>query len=207
VVPALLIASLSDTNEEVLQKAQRGLDRMRLSHEKALHLCSGQLGDSSYAEAALRKGGAPAVPILIEALRTEDPAIRVKAARALGCLGEVAAEAAAALTAALQDDDLEVRLAAVKSLWNITKTADDVVPTLVDLLEGPGGSDLGDGEARRRFLQTVMEALNRIGPAATAAGPALSALTKDRNRHIRESALLTLQKMAPPVATKAGLRR
>jgi HEAT repeat protein len=207
VVPALLIASLSDTNEEVRQLAQGGLDRMRLSHEKAIHLCSKQLGDSSYAESALRKGGAPAVPALIEALGTEEPTIRVKAARTLGCLGEAAAEAAPALAAALQDDDQEVRLAAVKGLWNITKAADDVVPTLVDLLEGHGATDLQDGETRRRFLQTVMEALNRIGPPATAAVPALIALSKDGNRHIRESALLTLQKIAPPVANKASSRR
>ena len=68
VVPALLTASLSDTNEEVRQMAQAGLDQMRLSHEKAIHLCSRQLGDSSYAEAALRKSGQLAVPALIEAL-------------------------------------------------------------------------------------------------------------------------------------------
>ena len=207
VVPALLTASLSDTNEEVRQVAQAGLDQLRLSNEKAIHLCSGQLGDSFYAETALRKSGEPAVPALIKALGTDDPAIRLKAARTLGCLGEVAAEAAPALTAALQDDNLEVRLAAVKGLWNINKTADDVVPTLVGLLEGQGAADLEDAETRRRFLQTVMEALRRIVPPATAAGPALTALANDSNRLIRESALLTLEKIAPPVAKKAGLRR
>src|SRR6266404_3268778 len=108
VVPALLTASLSDTKEEVRQMAQAGLDRMRLSHEKAIRLCCRQLGDSAYAEAALRKSGLPAVPALIEALDAKDPAIRVKAARTLGSLGEVAAEAAPALTTVLHDNDRDV---------------------------------------------------------------------------------------------------
>jgi HEAT repeat protein len=144
---------------------------------------------------------------LTEALGAEDPSIRLKAARTLGCLGEVAGKAAPALTVALEDDDLEVRLAAVKSLWAITKTADVVVPTLVGLLEGEGAADQEDGETRRRFLQTVMEALSRMGQSAAAAGRALIALTKDSNRHIRESAILTLGKIVPPVANKAGVRR
>ena len=169
--------------------AQAGLDQMRLSHKQAIHLCCRQLGDSSYAEAALRKSGQLAVPALIEALGSEEPAIRVKAARTLGCLGEVAAEAAPALTTALHDNDLDGRLAAVKGLWNITKTADVVVPALVDLLHvQKRAADLEAGETRRRFLQTVMEALRRIGPPATAAVSALTAMTKDNNRPIRESA-------------------
>jgi HEAT repeat protein len=207
VVPALLTASLSDTKEEVRQMAQAGLDHMRVSHEKAIHLCCRQLGDSSYAEAALRKSGQLAVPALIEALGAEEPVIRVKAARTLGCLGEVAAEAAPALTTALHDHDLDVRLAAVKGLWNITKTPEVVVPALVDLLEAKEAADLEAGETRRRFLQTVMEALSRIGPPATAAVPALTAMTKDSNRHIRESALSALQKIAPAVANKVAWRR
>jgi HEAT repeat protein len=207
VVPALLTASLSDTKEEVRQLAQAGLDRMRLSHEKAIHLCCRQLGDSSYAEVALRKSGALAVPALIEALGSEEPAIRVKAARTLGCVGEAGAEAAPALTTALHDNDLDVRLAAVKGLWNITKTADVVVPALVDLLKVKRAGDLEAGETRRRFLQTIMEALRRIGPPATAAVSALTAMTKDSNRHIRECALSALQMIAPPVANKTVLRR
>src|SRR5439155_4828142 len=142
---------LSDTKEEVRQMAQAGLDRMRLSSEQAIHLCCRQLGDSSYAEAALRKSGPLAVPALIEALGTEEPAIRVKAARTLGCLGEAAAEAAPALTKALHDNDREVRLAAGKGLWNITKRADVVVPALVALLKVKRAADLEASETRRRF--------------------------------------------------------
>jgi HEAT repeat protein len=207
VVPALLRASLGDPNEEVRRMAQAGLDRMRLSPEKAIQLCSGQLGESSHAEAALRKVGQLAVPALVEALGAEKAATRVKAARTLGCLGEVAAAATPALTAALHDDDLDVRLAAVKGLWNITNTVGLVVPALIELLEGEGLADPEAGDSRRRFLQTVMEALGRIGPPAAAAESALLAMTKDDNRHIRETALVTLRQIAPAEATKPGLRR
>ena len=112
----------------------------------------------------------------------------------------------AILTTALRDSDRDVRLAAAKGLWNVTKTADVVVPALIELLKVKHAADLEAGEARRRFLQTVMEALGRIGPPATAAMSALTAMTKDNNRHIRESALSALQKIAPAVANKAGLR-
>src|SRR5207248_2318008 len=44
VVPALLAASLGDANEEVRRTAQAGLDRMRLSPERAIQLCSRRLG-------------------------------------------------------------------------------------------------------------------------------------------------------------------
>ena len=204
VVPALLTAALSDTNEEVRQAAQAGLDHLRLSHETAVRLCSRQLGDSAYAEAALRQSGLPAIPALVEALGAEEPATRVKAARTLGSLGEAAAPA---LTAALQDDDPDVRLAAAKALWHVSKAADEVVPALVELLEGKRAAVGADSESRRRFLQTVVEALGRIGPPATAAVPALTAVAKDTNRHIREAAAVALQQIRPAVANLTGLRR
>jgi HEAT repeat protein len=207
VVPALLSASLGDINEEVRQLAQAGLDRMRLSHAEAVRLCAGQLGESPYAETALRRSGQLAVPVLREALGRKEPAIRVRAVRTLGGLGELAAEAVPALTAAAHDADPEVRLAAAKGLWHITKTADVVVPALVNLLAGEGAAGLEPGETRRQFLQTVMEALGRVGPPAAAAVPALTALTKDDNRHLRESALITLGKIAPAVADASGLPR
>lgn len=207
VVPALLTASLCDSKDEVRQVAQASLDRMRLSHEKAAQLCARQLGTSTFAEAALRKSGEVAVTALVEVLGSEAPAVRVKAARTLGSLGNVAAEAVSALTTALRDRDLEVRLAAAKGLWHVTKTAEVVVPALVDLLEAEEIANLEANETRRMFIQTIMEALSRIGPPAQAAVSALTAWAKDKNRHIREAALTTLQSIAPTVASKPVLRR
>ena len=201
VVPALLAATLSDKNEEVCKRGQEALDRLKLSHEKAIQLCAAQLKDSVYAEAALRKSGPLAVPALIGTLGVKDPLIRAKAARTLACLGEEGVDAVPALTTALHDKDPEFRLAAAKGLWNITKKADAVVPVLVHLLEEKRPVDADDSEGRRRFLQTVIEALWRIGPPAKAAMPALIAKAKDKNRLVSESAQNALKKIAPPVPT------
>ncbi len=194
VVPALLSAAMNDKSEEVRRMADAGLTQLHLSRDKAIRLCSKQLKDSTYAEAALRNSGPLAVPALIEALGAKEPASREKASRTLGCLGELAAAAVPALTAALRDKDLDVRLAVAKGLWNVTKNADAVVPVFVDLLDEKWRDN---GEVRRRFLQTVIEAIRRIGPPAKAAAPALIKKTKDKNRHVSESALSALKEIAP----------
>lgn len=193
VVPALLTATLSDTNDEVRQTAQAGLDHLRLSKKKAIGLCAKQLKDSQYAEAALRKSGPEAIPALTEALAAEETAVRLKAARILGCLGESAAEAAPALNAALHDKDKDVRLAAAKSLWAVAKEAEAVVSVMVQLLAEGAAASADAGEPRRQFLQAVIEALGRMGPPAKAAVPALRRLLKDKNRHVAESAQNTLK--------------
>jgi HEAT repeat protein len=204
VVPVLLTAALNDKDEKVREVAEAGLAQLHLSHEKAIHLCLKQLKDSCYAETALRNSGQLAVSALIKALGTKDSGTREKAARTLCCLGESAAEAIPALTLALHDKDLDVRLAAAKGLWNITKNAEVVVPVLVGLLEENGAVASDAGELRRRYLQTVIEALWRMGPAAKGAIPALIDMTKDKNRHISESARSALKEIAPTVANKAG---
>jgi HEAT repeat protein len=205
VVPALVTVALTDKNDDVRLVAQKSLDELGLSQEKAIQLCARQLHDSTYAEAALRKSGPQAVPALVLALKTEEEATtREKAARILGSLGEVALEAVPALTKTLTDKVVDIRLASAKALWNITKKADDIVPVLIDLLDEKKTAPLESSEERRRFLQTVIEALWRIGPAAKAAIPALNKKAKDDNRLIKESALSALKDIAPPAPTKVG---
>ena len=197
VVPALLAASLGDKNEDVQLVAKAGLEQMKLSQEKAIPICARQLKESIYAEAALRKSGALAVPALIDALRDPNSGTRIKAARILATFGELGAGAVAGLTAALKDKEPEVRLAAAKGLWNVSKQADLAVPVLVNLLEEKRRPDPDGSEARRMFLQTVIEALWRIGPDASAAVPALVEKSKDKNRLVSESAREALKKIAP----------
>jgi HEAT repeat protein len=205
VVPALLLAAVKDKDEEVRRIAEAGLVQLRLSHAKASQVCTEQLKKSLYAEMALKSCGAVAVPALIEALGSEDAATREKAARAIGHLGELAAEAIPALTSALHSKNLEFRLAAAKCLWNISKNAEVVTPVLVDLLERKWTASDADN-ARRMYLQTVMEALWRIGPPAEAAIPALIEKTKDKNRLISESACSALREIAPTMLSKVGSR-
>jgi HEAT repeat protein len=200
VVPALLAATLADTRDDVRAAAQTGLDRMGLLPEDVIRLCVSQLETSSIAETALTKRGPQAVPALIDALGQEGVTTRAKAARIVGCLGEAAAEAVPALTAALQDSNPEIRLAAAKSLWNVTQEVDLVVPTLVRLLGQVPAGHRKERESRRRFLQTVIEALQRIGPHAKAAVPALVEKTEDGDRLVGESARYALSKIVPPGA-------
>ncbi|MCS7045239.1 MAG: HEAT repeat domain-containing protein [Gemmataceae bacterium] len=195
VVPALLTAVLSDKDDNVRKSAQAALDQLKLSIDSAVTICAKQLKESTFAETALRKAGQRAVPALIEALDGDDEA-RLKAARTLAYLGEAAAKAAPALAKALRDKDCNIRLSAAKCLWNITKQSDAVVPTLVRLLEEKNAIKTDDPEVRRQFLQTVMEALWRIGPPARAALPALQNKLKDPNRLIRESAQDAIRKIA-----------
>jgi HEAT repeat protein len=205
VVPAIT-AALHDLDEEVRQMAEAGLEQMRLTQAKAIQICAKQLKDSLHAETALKRCGLPSVPALTAALSAEEASTREKAAKTLGAIGEVAIEAAPALAKVLRDSHTEVRLAAAKALWNISKAADAVVPVLAALLTGKWPSNPEASEARRRFLQTVIEALSRIGPPAKAAIPALLAMSKDDNRLIRESALRTLKEIDPAAAAKAGAR-
>jgi HEAT repeat protein len=207
VVPALLSAALNDRHEAVRQRAQASLDQLRLSHEKAIALCAKQLKESPYAETALRKSGPLAVPALIEALNDQEPGTREKATRILSGLGEAAVAAVPALTTGLQDRDFELRLAAAKALWNITKKADVVVPVLVTLLEKGWAAPQVANETRRRFLQSVMETLQRIGPPAHAAVSALADKAKDKNRLVSESALTALKVIAPTMTVKVATRK
>jgi HEAT repeat protein len=166
-----------------------------------------QLKESPYAEMALRKSGQVAVPALIGALRAQEPGTREKAVRILSSLGELAAAAVPALINTLHDRDFELRLAAAKGLWNITKKPDVVVPVLVALLEKDWAAPQVADDTRRRFLQTVMEALQRIGPPADAAVSALTVKAKDKNRLVSESAVRALNVIAPAMMLKVASRK
>lgn len=205
VVPALT-AALKEEDEDLVRLVNAGLDQMRLSPEKAVQVCAKQLEESLYAETALRKSGPIAVPALIEALGSSAPVAREKAARTLGGMGEAAVAAVPALTKVLGDKNISVRLAAAKGLWGVAKNADLVVPVLAELLKGKWPADANGSEERRRFLQSVIESLCRIGPPAKAAVSALSAKAKDDNRLIRESAQRALREIAPEPIKKTGVR-
>jgi len=196
VVPALT-AALCDDDEEVRRLAEVGLTQMRVSRPKAIQLSAMQLNESVCAETALRRSGAASVVPLIEALKAPEPIAREKAARTLGALGEVALEAAPALQKSLNDKHVQSRLASAKALWNISKNADAVVPVLTEMLRGKEFPEPDTADSRRSFLQSVIEALHRIGPSAKAAIPALTRKTKDDNRLIRESAVRALKEIVP----------
>jgi HEAT repeat protein len=117
-----------------------------------------------------------------------DDHLRGEAARALARVAPSSVAAAAALRSALGDRSGHVCVCAAESLWNISRKADEIVPTLVERLTDP--------QARNQAVQT----LYRIGPAAKAAVPALVAAATDKDRLFRESVILALSKIDPKAA-------
>jgi HEAT repeat protein len=77
---------------------------------------------------------APAVPLLVLALREEGP-VRLRAVEALGRIGPPAREAAPALERVLSDPDLQARAAI--ALWEVGREAETTVPLLVEALRSP----------------------------------------------------------------------
>jgi HEAT repeat protein len=203
VVPALTAAS-QDEDENIKALGVAGLERLGVTAPKAIQICARQLKDCPPAETALRRVGAPSVSVLTKALEEEEPIVREKAAKILGSIGEAAASARDALKKSLTDKCSEVRLAGAKALWNITKQPEAVVPALAGLLTGKIWPAPSDSEVRRRFLQSVIEALGRIGPPAQAAIPSLLARSKDENRLVRESAVCSLRQIDPVAVAKTG---
>jgi HEAT repeat protein len=79
--------------------------------------------------------GAVAVPSLIQALKEENPAVRMNAIRALRYIGPDAVEAVSPLIEALDEDDYEMRLHAAIALGNIGPGAYAALPKLRELAE------------------------------------------------------------------------
>ncbi|MFE6052569.1 HEAT repeat domain-containing protein [Kitasatospora sp. NPDC056446] len=122
-------------------------------------------GSATALMAALnRLGDAAAVPALTTALTTAvEQEYRHTAAVALHALGSIGADAAPALGTVrpLADtDDPDLRLAAVKALWEIESDPTDAVPRLIALLDTDNAHDAAD-------------VLGRIGGPAAAALPRL----------------------------------
>lgn len=123
---------------------------------------------SGEANLALIRVGEPAVPGLVEMLRSSDPRLRKLAATTLWGLGAKGKDAVPALAELLADPDPELRLAAAMALDNMGPAAVDAVPALIKALKDP------EGEVR----QWSAKALGHIGPAAASAIPALSKAAK-----------------------------
>lgn len=112
--------------------------------------------------------GEPAVPGLVEMLKTGDVRVRKVAATTLWGLGARGRAAVPDLAAMLEAPETELRLAAAMALDNMGPAAADAVPALAKALRDP------EGEVR----QWSAKALGHIGPAAAAAVPALSRAAK-----------------------------
>lgn len=89
-------------------------------------------GDAA-ADALARIGG-PALPALIEALGSDIPATRARAARAIGLMEGSEPRAIEALSKALRDPNADVREHAARALGHIGPPAKAAIPDLIELL-------------------------------------------------------------------------
>jgi RNA polymerase sigma-70 factor (ECF subfamily) len=167
----------------------------------------------------------PAVPQLVEALRTEDcgyvgdwvrealiqigpaavPAL-VKALQdsdkerrvlVVWALAGGGAAAAPPLTEALRDEASEVRARAAESLGSLGLKGKAAVPALVEALNDP------DREVRYK----VADALGSIGPDAKEALPALNRVwQRGKDDYVRSAVTRGLWKIDPVQAIQAGVR-
>jgi HEAT repeat protein len=137
--------------------------------------------------------GTPAVvvPALKWALKDTDPAVRAAAAGSLSVRGVRDSEVAAVLLERLGSRDLEVRNAAIGSLFSLGPAAKPAVPLLLRILADPD-----EGAARA----SAAELLGRVGEGVAGVEPALVATLASDDPYLRvfaASALTMLDTQDP----------
>lgn len=141
---------------------------------------------SGKANLALIRVGEPAVPQLVEMLKSDDVRIRTLAVTAFWGLGEKGRAAVPALAAALGDPVDSVRASAAMALDNMGPHAKDAVPALI--------RSLRDSDPKVR--QWSAKALGSIGPAAEKAVPALvRAARSEGQRPAAEEAIRKIRRV------------
>lgn len=157
---------------------------------KLLESLSDTTDDAEEVAKCLAAAGEPAVPALINALKSRNPSVREYAALALSRMGSPARSAVPALIERFADEDATVARNAFGAIGGIGPDAKEAVPALIEVLRGTS--------ARRRISAAC--ALEHIGPAAKAAVPALISVlreraTDDQSRYARYQCICALMAM------------
>jgi hypothetical protein len=124
----------------------------------------------------------PELPVLIQALSTDDELIRTTAAQKLTIYGPLAADAVDALVPLLDEEDARTRQAAAMALGSIGKAAAPAFEKLLALQNDP------DEGVREKAAQ----ALGEIGANPREAVDALAGLLADLSPSVREAAVNSL---------------
>ncbi len=133
--------------------------------------------------------GPVALPVLIRAIRAQDPHVALRAGTLLGEMGPRAAAAAPELRAALQDRNRK-RSSFAQALGFIGAEPAEGVPLLMEVLREPTG---GDGMLRPR----AVFGLAAFGAHAKPAIPLLTAMLHDPSQEARYAAAYALGKLGP----------
>jgi len=195
-VPALL-QQLESTDHSARVRAVRTIAFLREQGKAAVPRLIALLGHPDIrveAAWALGRIGTPAraaVPMLISALKNRDAGLRLRAAEALGRIGEHSPQqrtplinrgVVAALASALKDPDYRVRAAAAAACSRVGPQASAASPELV--------ASLRDPEAVVRLA--ALRALGRIVQHSAPAQSALLGCLRDEDRRVRLVAALAI---------------
>jgi HEAT repeat protein len=182
---ALSAGNFADTSEEIVAGLIRALDDKDVRPN---------LTEFSVAEAAMRsfwwqgRFAKPAVPALLEKVKAEDKRYREMAAAALGSIAAadrtVVPVILPQLLSLLQDkQNPENRLVPACAFHWMRGEAKPAVPALVEALKA---KDVADPKLAKRIRMSIIGSLERIGPSAEAAVPALVTVLEDESRDIDE---------------------
>jgi HEAT repeat protein len=142
-----------------------------------------------FALAAIGPEAREALPAMIRALNDEDPKVRFSACHALGKMGPAAMAAKAELQKRFASDDQFLALTSAWALAQIDpgcpETASKSVPVLIKALSQPAAL------ARLHAAET----LERLGPLAQPAVPALKAALEDDDEGVRAAASAALKRI------------
>ena len=140
----------------------------------------------------------PEVEALIKQLADKDETVRLKAAKELGKLKEVAKDAIPALKAATTDADEDVREVAKKALAAIKEATDKVDAAKIDEVLGPIVKDLKAKDNKVRLAAVAK--LEELGAAAKPAGAALVEFgMMSPNPMVKDAANAAFEKIDPLV--------
>ncbi|WP_084610779.1 HEAT repeat domain-containing protein [Archangium violaceum] len=134
------------------------------------------------------------IPAMTNLLRDGCSNAREEAVQALGAVGAASGVRLPGVIPLLRDETPYVRILAVEALGRTRSVADSTLtPLLVEELRP------GDGEAPR----TVLEALSRMGAAATVHAPAIARLLQDKDWKVRINAAGALGAMGAGASAQA----
>lgn len=175
-----VVKLLADRDEHVRRKAAFALGRIGPEPQAAIGPLIGLLADANgdvrqSASEALARFGAQGVPALIDALKSDSPALQREAARALGRIGSDAKDAVPQLkTVFLTAGNASAE--AAEALGHIGKPA---IPALVECVTSPAA------EVRKKAVQV-------LGTLGADAVPSLVDALADKNADVRQAAAAAL---------------
>jgi len=158
--------------------------------------------ERSYAVAVLGFCGRSAVPALIREMADQDEASRRGVMISIRRIGPEAKEATAALAVELAGKNPAHRQLAARAIVAIGPDAAEAAPALAKALadanSNPGLRYATEGpEMQRDIRDTLVAALQSLGPKAAVGSSALEHLLEDENSHLRQPARKALWKIQP----------